>query len=977
MKLNAAPTKTYALIVGIDKYGDRGLDVNSGAPVKDALKFAEWLTEGGVPPENIQLCLSPVKDNQQLVNKCQFTIESATSQYLFNFIENTLSKKSGDLLYIFWAGHGLLTLEGKRRLICANATKQNMYSLDVDSLLLLLASQKNSRQPKFNFPHQICLIDACANYNSQMQTNLDVEKFSHAPRSTEIQQCVLFATREGETAKVNRDDKTGYFSHTVLNVLAQEPDFPPDMNAVFQKVKQQVVNLDKQQQPTYLLYQSLDGDREQYYPGISSAPENLPRSGIIKFVGREEVLKELHQKLQQTERVAITAIAGMGGVGKTELALQYAQEHWLQKTYPGGVCWFRVQQDIDIGTQIVNFARENIDLRPPDDLDLLGQVKHCWRNWKEGHVLIVFDDVNEYKQIKPYLPPTTDKRFKVLVTTRKQVLGDTFELLPLGVLSEEAALDLLVSFVGEQRINREIEQAKLLCKELGFLPLGLELAGRYLWRDSYYAKQDLSLQKYRERLAKKQLAHDSMQEPSEEMTAQRGVQAAFELSWQELNQEKEAQELGYLLSLFALAPIKWDLVEKCLSDRDSEDLEKLRNKFLVDFSLLESIGGKTYQLHQLIREFLIGKENQIGNGDELKRSFCQTMVAVAQNIPDDPILQKITEVTPAIPHLAEAATKLKNLLSDEDLTWPFTGLGRFYEGQGAYEQALPWREQGLSTAKERFGEEHPSVATSLNNLAELYYSQGRYDKAEPLLVDALAMKKRLLGEEHPDVATSLNNLAELYRSQGRYDKAEPLLVDALAMRKRLLGEEHPSVASSLNNLAGRYDKAEPMLVDALAMTKRLLGEEHPSVAISLNNLAGLYKSQGRYDKAEPLYVDALAMRKRLLGEEHPDVASSLNNLAGLYESLGRYDKAEPLLVDALAMRKRLLGEEHPSVATSLNNLAYLYSTLRRYDKAEPLFVDALAIAEIHLGINHPDTVILREILQLLRDRGATRFGEVW
>jgi tetratricopeptide (TPR) repeat protein len=93
--------------------------------------------------------------------------------------------------------------------------------------------------------------------------------------------------------------------------------------------------------------------------------------------------------------------------------------------------------------------------------------------------------------------------------------------------------------------------------------------------------------------------------------------------------------------------------------------------------------------------------------------------------------------------------------------------------------------------KKLLGEEHPSVATSLHNLAYLYKSQGRYEEAEPLYIQSLDMDKKLLGEEHPSVATSLHNLAALYKSQGRYEEAEPLYVQSLDMRKKLLGEEHP------------------------------------------------------------------------------------------------------------------------------------------------------------------------------------------
>ena len=172
--------------------------------------------------------------------------------------------------------------------------------------------------------------------------------------------------------------------------------------------------------------------------------------------------------------------------------------------------------------------------------------------------------------------------------------------------------------------------------------------------------------------------------------------------------------------------------------------------------------------------------------------------------------------------------------------------------------------------------------------------------------------KRLLGNEHPSVATSLNNLAGLYNSQGRYSEAEPLYRQALEMIKRLLGNEHPYVATSLNNLAllynsqGRYSEAEPIYRQALEMRKRLLGNEHPDVAASLNNLAGLYNSQGRYSEAEPLLRQALEMMKRLLGSEHPDVATSLNNLAGLYWTQGNTDRTLEFLAQGIKVEEQNL-----------------------------------------------------------------------
>jgi tetratricopeptide (TPR) repeat protein len=532
-------------------------------------------------------------------------------------------------------------------------------------------------------------------------------------------------------------------------------------------------------------------------------------------------------------------------------------------------------------------------------------------------------------------------------------------------LQPEAALDLLTSLVGAERIQQESNIAEQLCDWLDYLPLGLELVGRYLERDP-----DLSLKAMLSLLEKKRLRHKSVLEADSMMTARLGVADAFELSWERL--DENAQFLGCLLSLFASADIPWDLVKLAYSNLPSSENEEIDLDILeearvdlVRFNLLQRTGKGTYRLHQLIREFLREKREQSAQVNDLKQAFVAAMVAVARQVPGSPTRQQIQKLAPAVLHVAEV-TKDKDLwglLHDEDLIEPFASSGRFYQGQGFYEQAAYWLEQCLSVTQDRYGSDHLNVASSLNNLALLYHYTGCYSKAESLYLQALDFYNRLLGEKDIALANNLNNLAGLYASQSRYSEAEPLYLKALELLKNLLGEEHPRVANSLNNLAGlyesqgRYAEAEPLYLQALELNQRLLGDDHPDTVLTLGNLGSLYYSQELYSKAEPLLVQVLELNQRLLGEAHPRVIGSLNNLAELYRCQDCHGKAEPLLVQALKLSQSLWGEDHPNVAIHLNNLALVYEFQGVFSKAEPLYWQALELRKRLLGEDHPKVAI--------------------
>ena len=715
-------------------------------------------------------------------------------------------------------------------------------------------------------------------------------------------------------------------------------------------------------------------------------PQSIPYQGATHFVGREEGLEILHQELTNTEELTVFALTGMAGVGKTELAIQYALRY--RDDYPGGIYWLNVR-DTDLAAEILQFAQLKMSLEIPQEfqgrrLSLPEQFEWFWDNWQppQERVLIILDDVTELGNVRELLPK--NNCFRILITTGLPPLdSDSIAQISLGVLSPENALQLLGKLLadGEVRIEQDKQKASDLCEWLGYLPLGLQLVGSYLAENPHLSLAQMLDSLKEQELYEKQLP-DSKASDSNLNTARQRVKAAFKLSWEKL--DTTTQHLGQLLSLFASNPFQWQWLQGATQildyQRDRVDRAK---KQLYRGHFIERVEQQqdSYKVHPLIREFLQEELAASEQAEQLKQAFTVSIAAIGK-IPDNPTLQDIESGKNAIAHLQEVARNLTNAIADENLLELFTQIVHFYKEQRLYILARDWEKQCLSVVKERLGSEHPDYAICLNNLAYIYYFQGRYEQAEPLYLEAYELRKRILGEEDPHVANSLNNLAELYKNQGRYDQAEPLYLQAHEMYQRLLGKEHLHVTSCLNNLAelyhsqGNYEQAESLYLQAYEQYQRLLGKEHPYVASCLNNLAELYHSQGHYDQAEPLYQQVYELTKLILGEKHPSVVTSLNNLAGLYHSQGRYDRAEPLYLQAYELTKHILGEKHPKYANSLNNLAYIYHSQGRYQQAEPLYLQALDLYKYLLGEEHPSVgQTLNNLAQLYYSQGRYQQAE--
>ena len=512
---------------------------------------------------------------------------------------------------------------------------------------------------------------------------------------------------------------------------------------------------------------------------LEGNPFKLPQRREGRPFGREEELEKLHELLQSGKNVCV--VSGMGGIGKTGLVREYANLPECTSLFTGGVYYIDVRDRENMAGEIIALTKWKFKADLPANLSTLQMVKACWQQWKyqTENVLLIFDDISSLnKDIESYLPPKDLVSLRVLMTSRETPDKRIAEKLELQVLSEAAAVDLLASIIGQERIDAEPKEAKLLCYELGYLPLALELVGYYLDDEDY---QDLSLLAMGDKLREK-VKHPSLspEQVPGGIQAKRGLQAAFDLSWEEL--KPEAQYLACVLAAFAPSPIRWDLVIKIYQQLQGElfNHDNLKDRWLKSLRKLHlviTVDKDIYNLHLLIHDYFYEQLKQHLNFSQIKQAFCDVFALVASNIDQSTNLETFNLIEPHLKKMIAWCETKENI----EFTGSLNGLALLYDSQGRYNDAEPLYLQSLDIRKRQLGNDHPHVAQSLNNLAQLYYSQGQYNDAEPLYLQSLDIKKRQLGNDYPDVATSLNNLALLYESQRKYLEAENLAQQALVI----------------------------------------------------------------------------------------------------------------------------------------------------------------------------------------------------
>jgi tetratricopeptide (TPR) repeat protein len=730
-------------------------------------------------------------------------------------------------------------------------------------------------------------------------------------------------------------------------------------------------------------------------PADSLALWTVPYRRNPHFTGRDELLEHLARQLSCEKQSAATlrrailsqaqAVKGLGGIGKTQIALEYAYRSREQDRYTH-ILWLNAASEEAILTSFQMLAERLpnfVDKAQKDQRQLIAAILH-WLEACSDPWLLIMDNADELALVQPYLPQ--QGLGSILLTTRATAVGwlaHSMEVEQMGLT--EGTQFLLHRTQCLDPSDEQYNEATNIVIALDGFPLALDQAGAYIEETRCSFGGYLQLYKRHRAILLARRGKQASHYPN-------SVATTWSLSFQKIEQtHPAAAELLRLCSFLSPDHVPEELLTggvahwpPMLQDALADPLgfnELL--EILQAFSLVKRLSQEhLLSLHRLVQAVLLDRMDP-----ELQRSWAKRVVCAVNTIfPVNP--QEDVKVWPFCQRYLEQVQACDALIQHYQLQFLeaaqlLNRAGMYLHEHASYDLAEPLFQRALAMAEQQLGPEHDLVASSLNSLGNLYRAQGQYEQAEPLLQRALVIWERTVGPDHARLASPLTFLGLLYWQQGKSKQAEPLLQRALAIWEQTLGPHHARLAFPLNNLGnlyceqGQYEQAELLYQRALGIWEQTLGPDHPHAAFPLNNLGFLYREQGKYEQAEPLLLRALHIREQTLGPEHPELAFPLNNLGNLYREQGKYEQAEPLLHRALHIWEQIGGPEYPELPSPLINLGHISFKRGQYEQAEALLQRALHICEQAVGPEHHRMVEpLNELAHLYRDQGKYQQADV-
>jgi tetratricopeptide (TPR) repeat protein len=654
------------------------------------------------------------------------------------------------------------------------------------------------------------------------------------------------------------------------------------------------------------------------FPGGLPEIFQVPQRRNPNFTGREPLLEAIRNRLTSNNTAALTqAINGLGGVGKSQLALEYCYRHRSDYRF---VHWIRAEDTISISTDLCELAAFlQLPKAEEREQEVIIAAVLGWLS-KHDDWLLVFDNAESPEALAPYLPRSTGH---LIITSRNPAWHGLAQTLPVEVMEREES----VAFLEKRTGLTDNAAAARLAEALGDLPLALEQVGAYI--DATGESYDGYLELFRTRRAEL-LKIDHASDASRDTVA-----TTWSLSMERAGQTiPESIDLLKLCAYLSPDEISLQTMEAHVDVLPETLAAVLQDRLRRDeavaalrkYSLVQIEAG-LLSIHRLVQAVVRDacENNKRGSWAEAALRMMNDAFAYER---DD--VHTWAECAKLLPHTLAVVEHAERLgVAPEQTGWLLNASGLYLENRAEFSEAKVLLERALAIGEQTYGPEHPNVAIRLNNLGAVLRAEGDLAEARTLLERALAIGEQTYGSEHPEVAIRLNNLGVVLKDEGDLAGARIHFERALASDEQTYGPEHPNVAILLNNLSwvlqaeGDLAEARKHLERALAIDEQTYGPEHPAVAADLNNLAGVQSDLGDLAGARIHLKRALAISEQTYGPEHPEVATDLDNLGRVLQAEGDLAEARKHLERALVIDERFLGSEHPITVTIRRHLESL------------------------------------------------------
>ncbi|KAJ6521296.1 P-loop containing nucleoside triphosphate hydrolase protein [Mycena vulgaris] len=689
------------------------------------------------------------------------------------------------------------------------------------------------------------------------------------------------------------------------------------------------------------------------------------------FHGRQNILEKMHQFFSQDlDNQHIFLLYGLGGAGKTQIALKFIEEFFAHFS-DIFLIDTSTMETIDTGLKNIAVTR-NAGSTAQEALE--------WLSSKPAEWLLFFDNADDPQiNLNKFLPQC--KHGNILITSRNPRLrsyAGSHSLV--SDMEETDAVVLLLKSCAEEITPRKTELATGIVKALYYFPLAIIQAGAFILKSG-------ALSSYLKLYAENQAQLLSEQPNQSHDNYAWTVYTTWKISFEQLS--TPAATLLQLCSFLHHNGISEEIFSRASlydfpSNGPSRDELHDPFEFLSQFSgptgvwnslqfidVMNEItayslanfdpDGKLYSIHPLVHNW---SQSTLMDQEQ----YHYWMVAVV-GMSIRGILHQDRQLASLklLPHVDSLLGGTLNINPDFRTTygWLYFHADRLKDAEQLYLVVLEHQRSVM-------GEDDLETLRAMEALASTYSQQGNYKEAEELEVLVLEKQRKILGEDHLDTLWTMGNLAWTYHQLGKLKEAKELEVVVLEKRRKILGEDHPETLLSMGNLAstyhnlGKLKEAEELKVVVLEKRRNILGEDHPDTLRTMGNLVSTYGKLGKLKEAEELGLVVLEKQRSILGEDHPDTLLTMENLASTYHNLGKLTEAEELHVVVLEKRRKILGEDHPDTLVTMGDLADTCDQQKKFTQAEQLYIELLDRQTTLLGTDHPDTLRTADFLAQTR-----------